>query len=81
MKREGGIEADDLDRERAAETGEPAAEREGDREDALDVDAEAARHALVVDGGAHLGAEARVFERQHQQRAVISSDTAIRNSR
>ena len=63
------IEADDLDGERAAEAGEPAAEREGDGEDAIDVDAEAARHALVVDRGAHLRAEAGVFERQRPARA------------
>ena len=68
-EREGRIEADDLDRERAAEAGEPAAEREGEREGAVDIDAEAARHALVVDRGAHLRAEAGVFERDDQQRA------------
>ena len=43
------------------------AEREGDRERAIDVDAEAARHALVVDRGAHLRAEAGVFERGDEQ--------------
>ena len=69
MKREGGIEPDDLDGQRAAEAGEAAAEREGDGEGAVDIDAEAARHALVVDRGAHLGAEAGVFEREHQRRA------------
>ena len=40
----------------------------------LDVDAEAARHALVVDGGPHGGAEARVLERQHQQQRHRQSD-------
>jgi hypothetical protein len=34
------IEPDDLDGERAAEASEPAAEREGDGEDAIDIDAE-----------------------------------------
>ena len=47
--------------------GKPAAEREGDGERAVDVDAEPARHALVVDRGAHLRAEARVFERRDEQ--------------
>ena len=58
------IEADDLDGERAAEPGEPAAQREGDREPPVDVDPEPARHALVVDRGAHLRPETRVFERR-----------------
>src|SRR5712691_6111268 len=50
-KRERGIEADDLDCERSAEAREPAAQREGDHEGPVDVDSEAARHALVVHGG------------------------------
>ena len=74
------IEADDVDGERAAEAGKPAAEREGDGERAIDVDAEPARHALVVDRGAHLGAEAGVFERRHQ-RAVTTSANTIRKMR
>ena len=65
-QREGRIEADDLDRKRAAEPGKSGAEREGEREGAVDIDAETARHALVVDRGAHLLAEAGEFERQHQ---------------
>src|ERR1051325_6064376 len=48
-QRERVIEPDDLDRGGATKTGEAAAEREGDHERAVDVDAEAARHALVVD--------------------------------
>ena len=48
--------------------GEAAAEREGEHEGAVDVDAQAARHALVVDRRAHLGAEARVSPGEHQQR-------------
>ena len=67
MKANAGIQADDLDGERAAEAGKPAAERKGDRERRVDVDAETARHALVVDGGAHLGAEARVLEREGKE--------------
>src|SRR5262249_31837024 len=62
------IEPDDLDGERAAEAREPAAERKSDGEHAIDVDAEPARHALVVDRGAHLRAEAGVFERRDQRR-------------
>ncbi len=60
------IEPDDLDGQRAAEPRKPAAQRKGDGEDAIDIDAEAARHALVVDRGAHLRAEAGVFERRDQ---------------
>src|SRR5262249_54942542 len=41
------IEADDLDGKRAAEARKPAAERKSDGEDAVDVDAQPARHALV----------------------------------
>ena len=66
-QRERGIETDDLDGERAAQPGKPAAEREGDGEGAVDVDAEAARHALIVDRGAHAGAEPGVFDPQHQR--------------
>ena len=61
------IEADDLDGKRPTEAGKTAAEREGDGEDAIDIDAEAARHALVVDRRAHLRAEAGVFERRDQE--------------
>jgi hypothetical protein len=61
------IEADDLDRKRAAEAGQAAAEREGEREGRVHVDAEPTRHALVVDRGADLRTEAGVFERHHQQ--------------
>ena len=67
-QRERRIEADDVDGERAAEPGKPAAEREGDGEGGVDIDAEPARHALVVDRGADLRAEAGEFERRHQRR-------------
>ena len=62
------VEADDLDRECAAEAGQPAAEGEGDREGAVHVHAEAARHAWVVHRRAHLRAEARVFQGCDQDR-------------
>ena len=68
------IETDDLDGQRAAEPGEPGAEREGDGEGAVDIDAEAARHALVVDRGAHLGAEAGVFQRADQHDCYDHAD-------
>ncbi len=48
--------------------GEAAAERKGDGEQPVDIDAEPARHALVVHRGAHLRAEPRLFDRDHQQR-------------
>ena len=53
FEREIGIEADDLDAKRAAQSGEPAAERKGDGEYRIDVEAEPARHALIVDARAH----------------------------
>src|SRR5438094_981992 len=56
-----------LDAERAAQPRQPAAEGEGDGERAVDVDAQAARHALVVDRSPHLRAEARVFQRIDEQ--------------
>src|SRR6267143_539604 len=46
---EGMVKADHLDGERAAQPRQSAAEGEGDGERAVDVDAQAARHALVVD--------------------------------
>src|SRR5262249_56887581 len=55
------IEPDDLDGERAAEAREPAAERKGDGEHAIDVDAQPARHALVVDRAPYLPAQPAVF--------------------
>ena len=67
-QRERRIEPDQFDGERAAEAGKPAAEREGDGEQCVDIDAEPARHALVVDGGAHLRAEAGVFDGEDQQK-------------
>ena len=73
-EREGRLEADNLDRERAAEAGEPGAEREGQRERAIDVDAEPARHALVIDRGAHLLAEAGKLQRQHEHQRDCQPD-------
>ena len=67
MKAKFGSRPDDLDRQRATEAGQAGAERESRGECAVDIDAEAARHALVVDGRAHLRAEARVFQASNQQ--------------
>src|SRR5467141_1217766 len=61
------VEADHLDGERPAQPGQSAAEGEGDGERAVDVDAQAARHALVIDRSPHLRAEARVFQRIDEQ--------------
>src|SRR3982074_1266880 len=47
-------EAEELDRKPAAERREPAAERESEREQPVDVDADRLRHAPVIDGGADL---------------------------
>ncbi len=63
LDRESGVEVEDLDAERAGETGKAGPDSEGDREQAVDIDAHAARHAGVVDRGAQLAAKARA--RQH----------------
>ena len=62
------VEPHHLDRERAAEPGEAAADGEGDHEGALDIDAETACHLLVVDCRAHPGAKARRLEHQDEER-------------
>ena len=58
-----GSRPEDLGAERAAEAGQARAEREGEREHRVDVDAEAARDARVVDRGAQAAAEAGARER------------------
>ena len=78
---EGRVEADHLDGERAAQPGEAAAEREGEHEGAVDVDAQAARHALVVDRRAHPRAEAGVLERDDQERRDREARRTMRNRR
>src|SRR5262249_62348747 len=60
------IEPHDLDGERAAETRKPAAERKSNREHAIDIDAKATGHALVVDRSSYLRSEAREFKRSDQ---------------
>ncbi len=73
MESEGWVETDDFDRQRAAQTRQSAAEREGDREYPLHVHPQPLRHPLVVDGRANLRAEPRALqaedeERRHRQR-------------
>ena len=53
--------------ERAAEAGEAGAEGEGEGEHPIDVDAEPARHAAVVDRGAQPAAEAGLGEDELQR--------------
>src|SRR5947208_3384676 len=60
------IEADDLNRERAAKAREAAAKGEREHERTVDVDAEAARHALVVDRRAHLRTKAGFLQEENQ---------------
>ena len=67
LERKVRIEAEDLGAERAAEAGEARADREGDGEHRIDVDAEAARHARVVDRRAQAAAEARAREHELQR--------------
>src|SRR4030088_2362720 len=55
-------EGEELDREAAAQRGEPAAEREGEGEQSVDVDADRLRHAPVIDRGADLGPDIGALE-------------------
>ena len=58
----GVIETDNLHRERPSQSGQAASQRESNGKDALNIDAEPTRHALVVDGGAHLRTEPGKFK-------------------
>src|SRR5579885_3302304 len=66
---EAGIDAEKGAADDAAERGEEGAEREDEHRDAVGVDADAARHLRVVDGGAHRRAHAGLFHRQPQRDA------------
>ena len=66
FEREGRIETENFRAERTAKPGEPGAEGEGDRKDRADIDAEAARYALIIDRGAQAAAEAGLGDRQLQ---------------
>src|SRR6185312_4183274 len=50
-------QAEQLDGEPAAKRGKPGAQREGEREQPVDIDADRLGHAPVVDRGADLGAD------------------------
>ena len=69
-----GIEAEDLRAERAAEPGKARAEREGHGEHRVDIDAEPARDALIVDRGAQPAAEARFRQRKLQRDREQAAD-------
>ena len=75
LKREIRVEPDDLDRQRAAQPGEPAADRERHREHAVDVQTQPARHALIVDAGANLRAESRVVDPSDHAPVIRSAAT------
>ena len=68
LAREGRRQADDVDREPAAERRHGAAEREGRHEQPVDVDPDRLGHAPVVDRGPDLGAEQRALEHEPKQR-------------
>jgi hypothetical protein len=73
FEREDRVEAEDLRPQRTAQPGEPGADREGDGKHLVDVDAEPARDARVVDRRAQPAAEARArkdeLQRDRQQPA------------
>ena len=56
------VEAEKLGAEPAAHGRQPAADRKGDGEEVVDVDAERFGHAPVVDRGADLGAHPRALK-------------------
>src|SRR3984957_19620978 len=58
----------------AADSGHAAAERKGDGEQPVDIDAERFRHAAVVDGGANLGANAGALEGERDAEPDQKSD-------
>ena len=58
---------------------EPTAKVDG--EDQVDVDAEPARHARIVDGGAQAAAEARARQDELQRRSPSTPQTTIMNER
>ena len=59
LERETRVEAEELRAERAAQPGQPGTDGEGDGKEEVDLDAEAAGDAAVVDAGAEPAAEAR----------------------
>jgi hypothetical protein len=81
FERKDRIETKDLGAERAAKAGEPRADRERQPEHHADVDAEAARHALIIDRRAQPAAEARAradeLQRDRKQRADADDEQPI----
>ena len=67
MRGKVGSSPENFGAERTAEAGEAAAEAEGERKHPIDVDAEPARHAAVVDRGAQPAAEAGLGEDELQR--------------
>src|SRR5262249_13280792 len=53
---------------RAAQPRKPAAESEGEGEDAVHIDADPARHSLIVDGRTDLRAEPGALDRRNQDK-------------
>ncbi len=74
LDREARIEPEHLDAECAAQSGQGRAERERDAEHAIDIDAQAARGARVVDRGAQLRAEARMRDHPLQRKRDAQAD-------
>ena len=66
LQRELRVEAEDGRAERAAETREPRSEREGQRKDRGDIDAEPTRDARIVNGRAQTRAETRLRQAELQ---------------
>ena len=66
LEREGRVQAQHVDRQRAAQTRQPGSERKRDAEQEADVDTHAGCRLLVVDRGAQLRAEPRPGEEQTQ---------------
>src|SRR5450755_4987604 len=85
FEREGRIEPQNFGAERAAEAGKARPKGEGKGENPIDIDAQPARHAAIVDRGAQATAKARVgkdeLQRDRQQPAndddqqTIAADT------
>ena len=57
-----GVRPEQLNGKPAAERGQPAADREREGEQQIDIDADRLRHAPVVDRGADLGADIGALE-------------------
>ena len=80
FEREGRIEAEDFRTERAAEAGEAGAEGKCQPNMRVDIDAEPARDALVVDRGAQPAAETRLA-RMNCSAIVSTPQTTMISSR